>query len=186
LEKARQVRWILAGCGLMLIMLVIALQMLPGALAAGLSHAQFPVFSWTWLLPIAAAVAVWKLESAGLRDASVLLVAALVGAVMLDLKVSGAAEIDRNASARGLWRQIAGHRDQVCVAEIHRNWRYGLNYYSETPLPDCAAHPLPLRLTQLPGRAPVLGRRQPGSGSPTEAASLDPQSGNVILSPFKK
>jgi len=84
-----------------------------------------------------------------------------------------------------LWREIAAQRDQVCVSDIHRNWRYGLNYYSETPLPDCSQEPKPWRLTQEPGRAPVLGRPQPARLG-MQPTSLDPLSPGVVLSPFRK
>ena len=47
--------------------------------------------------------------------------------------------IDEAVSARPIWRQIARRRDQVCVEWMHRRYRYGVNYYSVTPLPDCNA-----------------------------------------------
>jgi hypothetical protein len=37
-------------------------------------------------------------------------------------------------------------RNSVCIDQIPRNLRYGLNYYTVTPLPDCAQTPLPVRL----------------------------------------
>ncbi|MFN7921123.1 MAG: glycosyltransferase family 39 protein [Bryobacteraceae bacterium] len=46
--------------------------------------------------------------------------------------------LDVEVSSRFLWRtEWETHREQICIGDIHRAWRYGLNYYSETPLPDC-------------------------------------------------
>jgi hypothetical protein len=64
--------------------------------------------------------------------------------------------IDRAYSARPLWREIAARRDGVCVESMHRSWRYGLNYYSEMPLPDCSQAARPWQVRQEPGRPPVV------------------------------
>jgi hypothetical protein len=47
--------------------------------------------------------------------------------------------VDQTVSARPIWRQIAGQRGKVCIEWVQRRYRYGLNYYSVTPLPDCNA-----------------------------------------------
>jgi len=39
----------------------------------------------------------------------------------------------------------------VCVDDIRRDWRYGLNYYSIDPLPECAQQARPLHVVQTPG-----------------------------------
>ena len=79
----------------------------------------------------------------------VLLVAAVAGVVYL--KVTTLPVLDRTVSTRDLWRQISSRRDQVCVEQIHRSWRYGLNYYSVEPLPACEAQAKPLHVRQRPG-----------------------------------
>jgi len=68
-------------------------------------------------------------------------------------------QVDAVASARPLWTVIAAESDRVCVEPIHRSWRYGLNYYSIAPLPDCAAAPRPIHIAQQPGRPPDLQLR---------------------------
>ena len=55
-------------------------------------------------------------------------------------------ELDRQASARPLWTKIASQPEQVCVDWLKRDLRYGLNYYSVTPLPDCAQQPRPIHI----------------------------------------
>jgi len=54
--------------------------------------------------------------------------------------------IDHTASARPLRSQVGPIRNSVCIDQIPRNLRYGLNYYTVTPLPDCSKTPLPVRL----------------------------------------
>jgi hypothetical protein len=68
-------------------------------------------------------------------------------------------EVDRMASARTLWRQVSAQADRACVGPIHRNWRYELNYYSVTPLPDCPAAGRPVHIFQAPGHPPEAGIR---------------------------
>ena len=88
-------------------------------------------------LPVLLAAAVWILDS---RRKRVLAVGLLFfGTVMagLFIKVRAYPRIDAAASARPLWRAVAPHRSETCVGDVHRAWRYGLNYYSVEPLPDC-------------------------------------------------
>ena len=63
---------------------------------------------------------------------------------------------ERAASARPLWQRVASVREAVCVENIHRNWRYSLNYYSVAPLPDCEDGVKPFRIQQPPGRPPFV------------------------------
>jgi hypothetical protein len=81
-----------------------------------------------------------------------------VTAGVVVLKLIDLPAIDRAASARPLWREIASERDRVCVGNMHRNWRYGLNYYSVMPLPDCSQSPRPLQVRQTPGRPPAISQ----------------------------
>ena len=49
-----------------------------------------------------------------------------------------------------LWNRIQLQRENVCVETLNRALRYGLNYYSVTPLPDCAVMPRTYRIRQAP------------------------------------
>ena len=91
------------------------------------------------------------LEAAGQRGAAVALLAAAITAGVVGIQL--VSEIDR-ASARPLWRSIAPIRARV-HRDLHRSLRYGLNYYSLAPLPDCRTEPRGWRLRK-PGRAPRL------------------------------
>jgi 4-amino-4-deoxy-L-arabinose transferase-like glycosyltransferase len=162
LEETAGARYWLAGCALLLVTIPIAAAMLPAAVSSGLSRAPLPFFHWIWLLPASIAALVWVLDSQSRRLAAVLSIAAGATAGMVYVKQTAAPELDRVASARTLWRQIAGRADQVCADNLKRDFRYGLNYYSEVPLPECGNRPKPLRVVQLPGMPPSV--IPPGAG----------------------
>jgi hypothetical protein len=65
--------------------------------------------------------------------------AATIGVVYLKWMIFP--ELDRVVSARPLWLKIRDDRDQYCIGDLHRNVRYGLNYYSHQPIPECRNEP---------------------------------------------
>jgi 4-amino-4-deoxy-L-arabinose transferase-like glycosyltransferase len=120
---------------------------LPQLLSSGLSTV---VPNWYEIVPILAAgvalaVLSDQLEVRGLRYAAIGAISVGFAAGALFLKMQVYPEVDRVASARGLARKLA--RRPVCVEDLNRNWRYGLNFYTVTPLPECAASDLPIHLT---------------------------------------
>jgi hypothetical protein len=117
----------------------------------GLSRAPHPQFQVVWLAAVVVALSAWLLESRGNRVAAVLAVAAGAALGIGYLKTVATPELDRNVSARWLWRQIGGQSGEVCIGDVKRDWVYGLNYYSVTPLPDCATQPKPLKVVAYPG-----------------------------------
>lgn len=159
-HEAEDARPWLAASAALLISFPIAAQVLPAAVASGLSRAPRPHFEWTWLLPVVAAAAVWMLRAR--RVAAVSVVAACATAGVVYLKQVTVPEVDHAASARGLWRKVEARADHTCVTDIQRNWRYGLNYYSVTPLPDCATTPRPLEIRQDAGQPAYLAPASSG------------------------
>jgi len=178
--KGRCAQAALAASALLLIAFPLAAQALPAALASGLSRTPRPAFQWWWMAPAAIAAAVWRLEASGRRLAAVAVIAAGASAGAGYVKYAAAPDIDRIASARALWRSIAGRAETVCIANLDRNWLYSLNYYSVTPLPECSAQPRPVEVRQSPGRPPYL---VPAAGG--QYATVDPASAGVVLSPFR-
>jgi 4-amino-4-deoxy-L-arabinose transferase-like glycosyltransferase len=172
---------LLACCALLLVAFPMAARMLPAALAAGLSKTPLPAFQATWLLAGGVAAAAWLLESRARRLAAVLLIAAGATVGTVYLKGVAAPELDRTVSARPLWRRISGRPDEVCVDRIERNWRYGLNYYSGTPLPECSAEARPWWVSQAPGQPPNLAAAPPAAIPPVD---LHPP--GVVTFPFRK
>ncbi len=137
---------LLAATALMLLACPLAIELAPLAMASGIrSIVPIPLATAmhaTLLLPPAflLAVIVYFLNRSGRRLAAVLLLAAAFTGLVLVGKRLTLPALDYWASARSLWRSLPPAQD-VCVGDIHRAWRYGLNYYSVTPLPDCSAQP---------------------------------------------
>jgi 4-amino-4-deoxy-L-arabinose transferase-like glycosyltransferase len=156
LADSKRHRWIVIGTTALLVLLGPIAAILPTALAAGISRSDLPPFHWTWLLPALACIPVWLLERAGSRTAAITVVALAITAGAIGIKLRTFPEIDRVASARPLWTAVAPIRDRVCIASLHRSLRYGLNYYSVTPLPDCHEAPREIEITQNPGEPPRL------------------------------
>jgi 4-amino-4-deoxy-L-arabinose transferase-like glycosyltransferase len=159
LDEMKNARWVLAASGLTLMLIPVIGNVLAGALAEGLSRAGIA----GWDLPIAIGCAVlgacvWWLEKSGRRSAAMAVLCAASVAGVFYISITALPEVDRQASARPLWREFAADTTGVCVDNIHRNWRYGLNYYSVTPLPECGRSRWPLRIEQASGSPPVLKR----------------------------
>jgi 4-amino-4-deoxy-L-arabinose transferase-like glycosyltransferase len=154
LAEAKQMRWVLAASAALLVLIPPVAAILPRALASGISRSAWPPFQWMWLLPLIAAGVVWYLDKHGYRIGAVALLVTAVAASVALIEVQVFPAIDRLASARPLWRVIAPESERVCVERLHRSLRYGLNYYSVTPLPDCRTSPREVQITQEPGLPP--------------------------------
>ncbi len=152
LARARSAGLVLAACALPLALIPIAADLLPRALLTGLSRAGQPPLSWYAAAPaLVLALGVWWLDRAGRRDAAVVCLALAVTTGLAWLKVTAFPVLDRTVSARGIWRQIAPGTLDVCVGNVHRNIRYGLNYYSIDPLPPCSRTERPFHIRQTEG-----------------------------------
>jgi 4-amino-4-deoxy-L-arabinose transferase-like glycosyltransferase len=141
LTQARHARLFVALSVALLAIVPLATQLLPEALGSGLSRARVSFGALALGVPLV--VAAFRIRS--------LAVAALCAtAALVYLKSAALPAVDIRASARSLWWQTAASGEEVCVDEIHRAWRYGLNYYSVTPLPDCSTSPQPARIAGHP------------------------------------
>jgi 4-amino-4-deoxy-L-arabinose transferase-like glycosyltransferase len=156
LSDHKRARWLLVATAAFLVFLGPIAAVLPEALAAGISRSTLPAFHWMWLLPALTCAAVWVLDAFVNRGAALALLAAAITAGAVAIELRSFPEVDRLASARPLWNAVAPIRDRVCIARLHRSLRYGLNYYSVTPLPDCHQEPREIEITQEPGAAPRL------------------------------
>ncbi|MBV8730288.1 MAG: hypothetical protein JO336_10820, partial [Acidobacteriia bacterium] len=148
----------LAASALLLAIFPVGSRLLPAALAQGLSRAPAAHLGWSWAAAVAAAILVVLLARRDRTFEAFTFLALCAAASLLYVKAAALPEIDRVASARSLWRQIAAKREETCVATLNRNFRYGLNYYSGVPLPDCTEQPEPLEIRQQPGEAPQIDR----------------------------
>ncbi len=118
----------------------------------GLSRTAHPVFSLVWLVPLSVAAGAWLLDVRGKRLAAVSLIAIGAAAGIVYLKI----EMGRKAFARELWMKVESRAAQTCVARLERSWRYGLNYYSIKPLPDCAAQERAVQIVQTGNEPPEI------------------------------
>lgn len=140
---------------------------LPEALLYGLRRANPGELHWEYVaftLPLAAAA--WWLENRGRRLAAFALVAVLSASGLWFVKRSAAPVLDQLVSPRSLWRSVEPHAGSTCIESLHRNWRYGLNYYSRQPLPDCASNPRPFAVVQPPGALPRIQPLRQERGQP--------------------
>jgi 4-amino-4-deoxy-L-arabinose transferase-like glycosyltransferase len=130
--------------------------MLPDALARGISKSPLPTIGWLWIIPVILCWMVRRLRPLHAMAAILIIVTAGIAW----LKIACLPMIDQAVSARPVWLQVAPQSSQVCVQQMHRSWRYGLNFYSETPLPDCAGSAKPIQIRQQDAQPPVLAARE--------------------------
>lgn len=178
LQEMRRAKVLLAACAVLLVVFPIMAPILPQALASGLSKAPFPPFRAFWLLPVAAVAAVWLLEAKHRRMIAVYTVAAGACAGVVYLKTTAMPQVDRLATSRALWSEVAAHSTETCVENIDRNWRYPLNYYSIEPLPECSAQPRPIHIFQIPGQPPRIS----AALVPLQRRPIDPLRSGIVLS----
>jgi 4-amino-4-deoxy-L-arabinose transferase-like glycosyltransferase len=147
----------LAAAALLLSLTPVIGSTLPDALLHGISRADWGGLPWEYVaLTLPICLAVWWLERSGRRMWAVVLVAAAALGGVTMIKRSAWPVLDEVVSARGLWRKVEPRRASVCIESLQRTSRYGLNYYSVEPLPDCDAVPRPLHIVQEPGMLPQI------------------------------
>jgi 4-amino-4-deoxy-L-arabinose transferase-like glycosyltransferase len=150
LSEARRAAAWLSVCAVLTAAFAIAA---PLVAIGGLARGVYPFFHPMWLLPIPVALAAWLLDVRGKRLAAVACVAFGAAAGIVYLKI----ELGRKAFARELWTAVQPHVSESCVARLERSWRYGLNYYSIAPLPDCATEERRFEIVQSGDSPPVVG-----------------------------
>jgi len=151
----------LALTALLVALCPVVVTVLPESLLYGLRRASPGRLSWEYVALLAPfAAGVWWLDGRGRRLTAFAVVAALAGGGLWFVKRSAAPVLDELVSARGLWRRVEPRAGETCVESLHRNWRYGLNYYAwRAPLPDCGQQPRPLAIVQEPGGMPRVEPR---------------------------
>ncbi len=157
LERTSAARRSLALSAMLLGLCPVVATILPDSVMFGLRRANLGEVPWEYfaiVFPLAAGI--WVLDSYGRRVTAVALVAGGAAAGLLFIKLSAAPVLDELVSSRGLWRRVSPMADSVCVESLHRNLRYGLNYYSVEPLVDCETQPRKVHLVQKPRAMPRL------------------------------
>ena len=153
---------LIAGAVLLGLVPMVA-EVLPIALTEGLSHVSLAQLPWRYLaLGVIAGGLVFRHEYATSRAAAVGLLAIGSVAGIAFLKRDAYPKLEQQVSARPLWKGIANRRGEICMGNMERRWRYGLNYYAVKPLPDCLVSPRPIILEQRGGDRPLPWIEEPG------------------------
>jgi 4-amino-4-deoxy-L-arabinose transferase-like glycosyltransferase len=146
---------LIAGAVLLGLVPLVA-DVLPIALADGLSHADLSQLPWKYLIIGAVfAALIFRHEYSTSRAAAIGLLAIGSVAGIAYLKREAFPRLEDQVSARKLWRGIAPRRNEICMGNMERRWRYGLNYYAVKPLPDCLVEDRPFILEQRGGDRPL-------------------------------
>lgn len=132
---SRLLRIFLVPCALLIATVPVLARDLPDWLSKGRfsssANASFtPLDLFCIAIPVAVAFVPRRLWAIAL----LVLCTALGG---IYLKVIADPVLDREVSARGLWRQIRALPGTVCDAGLNREWQYGLAFYRGSPIPDC-------------------------------------------------
>jgi 4-amino-4-deoxy-L-arabinose transferase-like glycosyltransferase len=133
--------YILASAALLLLLPFVA-GTLPPALARGLTSVPVAAEDWWAVAPaVAALIATILFLNRGKRTFAMAttVIAATFGVTYLKVRMFPA--LDQVVSARPQWLLIRDAPDEYCAGDLHRNHRYGLNYYTRTPLPTCESQP---------------------------------------------
>jgi len=129
---------LLGACAALLMLTPMIADVLPPALASGLSHLGVFVVevSNNWVIPVLLIgfVCVF-LEWKGRREWAIGAIALLTAVAVVRLVSEVYPALDREASARARWN--SGANSISCVSRENRSLRYGLSYYANRNLPDC-------------------------------------------------
>jgi 4-amino-4-deoxy-L-arabinose transferase-like glycosyltransferase len=144
LARAEMAAGWLLGSLMLFALFPVILWILPLAMSGGLRHA-YPVDlavrgQSALLIPpllMLGAAGIFA-DRMGKRIVPITAVFCLVVLSVWWLKARSIPMFDRDISARSLWRDAVSKGQPVCAGALDRNWRYGLNYYFDGPLPDCA------------------------------------------------
>jgi 4-amino-4-deoxy-L-arabinose transferase-like glycosyltransferase len=144
LARVGKVRWAFAGTVVLLGLLPAIEHILPAALEEGIRRSPWRSAPW-W--PVLAAAPVAWLASAWVTRGHRLVLSVACGAALVVaatyLKIKVLPLVDEQSTARPLASRVAQAPQQHCVEWMPRALRYGLNYYTVTPLPNCEDDPRP-------------------------------------------
>ena len=156
LAQLKNARFYLMAVALLMVFIPVVGEILPRALLVGLRGVKVS-YSLYWA-PIVLAIAfgVMQLEQAGKRRFAITLLGGSLLMSVVFFKAWVYPRLESAYSARYVWRKMEHRQFETCVEDISRTWIYGLNFYSERPLPPCSARKLPVRLVPGEARRPVI------------------------------
>jgi 4-amino-4-deoxy-L-arabinose transferase-like glycosyltransferase len=132
---ARRARFILFACALLLAIAPIAGAMLPQALEVGLSRTPFRGLASPWTLAfLLAAFAPLVIAIRGRRTEAMTAAALIACIAFLFVK---AVALPATDIVRPFYRQHENWLEPVCLHDVDRDARYGLQYYARREFPVC-------------------------------------------------
>jgi 4-amino-4-deoxy-L-arabinose transferase-like glycosyltransferase len=159
---ARKYRLWLFPCALLISIIPIFAQLLPEWLSQG-RLSSLPIRSFTaadLFYLIVSMVVVFVAR----RSWAVLLLVFCITWGGIYLKHTAYPVLDRNVSARGLWRDIKALPGTVCDAGVDREWQYGLAFYRGSPVPHCSAGKFDFALRPRPHGLPSIAALNKSAG----------------------
>jgi 4-amino-4-deoxy-L-arabinose transferase-like glycosyltransferase len=150
----RNYRLWLFPCALLISTIPVFAQLLPEWLSNGrLSLLPIRSFTQSDLLFFVISVAVIFVAR---RSWAVLLLVLCVVCGGFYLKHIAYPVLDREVSARGLWRNVRTLPGSVCDAGLDREWQYGLAFYRGSPVPHCSTGKFDFALRPKPHEPPSI------------------------------
>jgi 4-amino-4-deoxy-L-arabinose transferase len=154
-ERALRVdRFWLVPCALLIAIIPELSRALPEWLSVG-RFSLLPLKSFAWphvLFFIAPAVAVIVSR----RIWAFVFLVLCIAAGGIYLKMAAYPVLDREVSARGLWRHIRDLPGTVCDSGLNREWQFGLAFYCGSPLPYCRSGKFTYALQPRPLGPPAV------------------------------
>lgn len=150
-------RWWLVPCAFLIAVIPLLSPLLPQSLAAGrLASISVSVHSITrpeWFYIFVPLIVCMLARRSW---AGVLLVLCVVSGAIY-LKQAADPVLDRELSARGLWRELQSFPGRVCAGWVSRDWIYGLSFYRGALYPPCdTGGPYDYAIEQHGHRRPVI------------------------------
>lgn len=130
---------------------------LPQAMLVGLSNTEIGNLPWEYVaaaLPFAFA-ARW-LARRGRLPAATAIVALGAGCGVIFIQHSAYPVLDELVTSRRLAQRVRPHLGRICMENVHRATRYGLNFYLRAPLPLCGDAPVAVKLSESPAGLPQI------------------------------
>jgi 4-amino-4-deoxy-L-arabinose transferase-like glycosyltransferase len=131
-------RWWLLACALLIAAIPLFSSLLPQSLMLGrIASPRVAIQTISrpkWFYIFAPLIVVWLARRSW---AGVLLVLCVVSGGIY-LKDVAYPVLDREVSARSLWREMHSLSDRICAGWVNRDWMYGLAFYRGSLYPPCS------------------------------------------------
>jgi 4-amino-4-deoxy-L-arabinose transferase-like glycosyltransferase len=140
LAWARKTRLPLFACALLTALSPAIVNLLPEALAVGLSRSAWPKAAWGWAAPfLALAILSLWLELRTWRTDALLIAAIAAMAAIVYIKAKALPVIDRTVSVRPFYQRHAIWLEGACLQDVRREAAYGLAFYAGHTFPPCGS-----------------------------------------------